>query len=83
MGEDSYDWGDIFDLLMSEYKIGLKDVMNMTRAQQVLLSSKIQKRQVEYYKFQAKLHDKYKPRGLDKEGAISIEEMLDKGHKLM
>jgi len=65
---------------MSNYGWKLDYIMGLTRNQLVLFKEKIEDRVMEERKFQANLHNmKIKGKGLDMDGAIPIESIIDSG----
>jgi len=68
---------------MFQYGWTLNYVKKLTRNQIFLFLKRIEKRISLERKFQASLHNvKLESKGLDKDGAISIEELIDTGGKL-
>lgn len=68
-------------MVMSEYGWSIEYIRNLSRGQLILFCDKISKRKKQDSIFQAKLHNAYKNPGLDIEGAIPIEDVLDEQKK--
>jgi len=66
---------------MSEYGYSVEYIRKMTRAQIFMFLEKISDRKGEDYKFHAKIHGAYKEKGLNTDGAIPIEDILDEDPK--
>jgi len=67
-------------LLMSEYNVSLADIQHWTKEQMFLLKDKMERRLKDKQKFEASLHGaKMEAEGLDTDGAIPIEVLIDKG----
>lgn len=65
---------------MSNYGWNINYVMSLTRNQIMLFKDRIEDRILSERKFQAQMHNmKIKGKGLDMEGAIPIESVIDSG----